>query len=401
MKKFFTVIITFMVFCLPVEAITFDLKSTNAILYNLNEDTVLYEEKSEENVAIASLTKIMTAIVAVENITDLNEEVTLLPQDFASLVEQNASVAGFRIYEKVTYQDLLYGLLLPSGADAAQALTRLIAGNRTKFVQLMNAKAQELGMKDTVFTNETGLDEKGQKATVKDVATMLKYALKNPILKQIMTSKSYTMTDKSLTVYSTTATSVNALGVKMDYLLGGKTGTTKNAGKCLASYAKSKDTEYVLVTIGAPMTSKPLNVLDAKTIYEYFINNYSYQNIIQKGDVILNTINAQEKEIHFMASEDVTKYLPNDFKPTALKYDYEGMEEVPFNTPKGTKLGSLNVYYNDDVILQQDIILNQDLTLDLGSYLQSHIEIVIISVTTMVLLIIFVLIKRKKHVRVS
>ena len=128
MKKIvFAVILIFSVF--SVKAIEFDLKSTNAILYNLDEDTILYEKNSDERVAIASLTKIMTAIVSVENIDSLDEKVTLVNKDFDTLVENNASVAGFKVNEEVTYEDLLYGLLLPSGADAAQALTRLIAGN--------------------------------------------------------------------------------------------------------------------------------------------------------------------------------------------------------------------------------------------------------------------------------
>ncbi|MDE6477058.1 MAG: hypothetical protein K2L48_02580, partial [Mycoplasmoidaceae bacterium] len=182
-----------------VNAVEFDLNSKNAILYNLDENEILYEKDSKEKIAIASMTKIMTAIVAIENTDNLDETVILTWTDFSGLVEANASVAGFRFGQKVTYRDLLYGLLLPSGADAAQALTRAIAGGRSNFVQMMNEKAKELNLENTYFMNEIGLDEEGHYSTVEEVAKLFQYALKNETFKEIVTTPSYTISDNSLT----------------------------------------------------------------------------------------------------------------------------------------------------------------------------------------------------------
>ena len=193
MKKIKILILLFiMFFTINVESIEFNLNSNHAILYNLNDGTVLYEKNSKDRTSIASMTKIMTAIVAIENINNLDEKVKLTYDDFRGLVEANASVAGFRSGEEVTYRDLLYGLMLPSGADAAQALTRLVAGNIDNYMNMMNQKAVELGLLNTHFVNPTGLDVENHYSTVEDVATLFQYAIKNETFLEIIKTKNYT-----------------------------------------------------------------------------------------------------------------------------------------------------------------------------------------------------------------
>ena len=167
-----------MSFCINVNAVEFELNSNHAILYNLNDNTVLYEKNSTDKTSIASLTKIMTGIVAIENIDNLDEKVKLTNADFKGLREANLATAGFRVGEEVTYRDLLYGLMLPSGADAAQSLTRNIAGSTEKFIEMMNQKAQELGCKNTHFVNPTGLDHQEHYSTVEDVPSYFNMQLK-------------------------------------------------------------------------------------------------------------------------------------------------------------------------------------------------------------------------------
>ena len=182
MKTYLRVVLVILTLYLGVsnvKAVDFNIHSKNAILYNLDENTILYEKASQEKVSIASMTKIMTAIVAMEHINDLDEKITLTNEDFYGLEEANASVAGFEVGQRVTYRDLLYGLLLPSGADAAQALTRNVAGGRVNFINLMNEKAMDLGLKNTHFVNETGLDEEEHYSTVEEVAIIFQYALRN------------------------------------------------------------------------------------------------------------------------------------------------------------------------------------------------------------------------------
>ena len=132
---------------------------------------------------LASLTKIMTTIVAIENIEDLNKTVTMTSNMFKGLYEENAYQIGLRVGDVVTYKDLLYGTFIASGADATRGLTLSLTNSEDEFVKLMNDKAIELGLTNTYFTNPIGLDEDGQKSTVDDVAKLLKYALKNETFK--------------------------------------------------------------------------------------------------------------------------------------------------------------------------------------------------------------------------
>ena len=397
MKKFLWLIILFFVGLIDVFALELDIMSKNAVLYNLDDFTILYEKEAEEEIPIASMTKIMTSIVVVENVDNLDEQITLTSDDFRGLVEANASVAGFYVGQKVTYKDLLYGLLLPSGADAAQALTRALGG-REKFVSLMNAKALELGLNHTHFENETGLDSDNHYSTVKEVAIMFKYALNIPELKNIFLQSTYTTSDNNLTFNSTILNYKNYYNIKMDYLLGGKTGTTDNAGLCLASFANYNNINYLLVTARAYDDNyRARQMADAKIVYEYFMNNYGNQQLILKDDEILtlNTLYAKEKKISFYAPTSLYKYLENNWDKNNLKIEYIGNDNVKYNTKIGTKLGVVNVYYMNELLATYDINLNEKLHFDLKEFLVVNQRIIIYSILGLIGLIIIILIIRK------
>lgn len=383
-------------FCFPfsVAAFDFEVTSKNAILYNLNDNMILYEKNSQERISIASMTKIMTAIIALEHIDNLNEKVTLVADDFIGLEEADASVAGFQIGEVVTYLDLLYGLLLPSGADAALALTRNVAGNRESFVALMNAKAEQLGMKNTKFQNETGLDQENQYSTVEDVAKMFQYALQNKIFETIIKTSKYTTSDKLLLLKSTSFKYIDQYGLKMDYFLGGKTGTTSKAGLCLASIASYDGIAYMLVTAGVPYPSEePYHFYDAKNIYEYYMDHFKNFDIVTKKEKLLtlNTLYAKEKQITISAEETIKRYLPSNFKKSKLQYEYDGMQQVPFNTKVGTKLGTLSIRYQNEVLTTLDIMLKDKLTFSLSDYLLKH-KAMIGLITLVLIVFIFIVV---------
>lgn len=394
-KFFLLIAICFLSSLLITNAQELEIKSQNAILINLNENRILYSKNAQEQVPIASLTKIMTALITIENIENLEETVTITKEDFYGLKEANAATAGFRIGQKVTYRDLLYGLLLPSGADAAQALTRLVAGNQEKFVEKMNQKVEELKLKHTHFQNATGLDAENHYSTVEEFAQIFQYALQNEDLKSIITTEKYTISDGTFSVLSTLSKKKNTF--QMDYLKGGKTGTTDNAGLCLASIASANGTDYLLVTVKAPQVKKePHNFYDAKTIYEYYIQNYSNQYVIEEGEKILTlpTENAKESEIQFFANQTITKYLPNNYQKEDLKMEYQGKEIIPYNTSQNTKLGNLNIYYQEELISSFEIILNTKLNFDIWKYINTHKNILIFA--GCILILAFLIIRKKK-----
>ena len=387
MKKFCFSFILF--FGLIFTVYGLDIQSKYAILYNLDENKVLFSKNASEETAIASMTKVMTALVAIQNIDSLDEVVLLVPDDFKGLVEANASVANFYVGEELTYLDLLYGLLLPSGADCAQALTRLVAGNSKNFVDMMNAKALEMGLEHTHFVNETGLDADGHYSSMEDVAKIFMEALKNPTLKEIMSSKTYTTSDNMHTLHSTISSYQNRYNLDMDYLIGGKTGDTDNAGLCLGSFAFANGVNYLLITAGASEEGAH-HLEDAKKIYEYYINNYQNRVIVSKNDVLysLKTLDAKEKEINVYASEDIMKYLPNDYNKEDIKIVYQGESLVKYNTLVGTKLGVISIFYQDELVSTVDVVLEEKLSLDILSLLSRYKYLIIIS-----FIILFVLFK--------
>ena len=338
----------FLLFIPTVYAVELSINSSHAILYNLDSGNILYEKNSEDIISIASLTKIMTAIVAIENMDSMDTKVTLTNEDFEGLYEANASVANFYPNEVVTYRDLLYGLLFPSGADAAQALTRLIGG-REHFLFLMNQKCQELGLKNTHFMNETGLDEENHYSTVKDVATFFLYALENETFREIIMNKKYTTSDGTKTYKSTLTNYQERYSISMDYILGGKTGMTSNAGLCLATFAYHEGVNYLLVTAKASING-PTHVNDAKTIYEYFMNHYQNQVIIKEGETLVELPAFLQKKLKVLSDKTIVKYLSNDFQKEEISLEYEGPNYITPLVLLKSSIGTIKVLYKGEVL---------------------------------------------------
>jgi len=251
-----------------------NLHSSNAILVNLDTNKILLDKGSDEIIYPASLTKIMTVLVAIENIPNLQEKILLPKSIFKDLYEENASMAGFLPNEEVTAEDLLYGSMLPSGADASIGLADYIAGSERKFVKLMNEKAKQLGMKNTHFKNATGLHHSDHYTSVKDISILLQYALTNNTFRDIYTAERYSIKSTNLHPEGMTLTSrmFNNLYTNENTrgeIIGGKTGYTEQAGLCLASLATINGEEYILVTVGAKGDSRTeqFNITDALAVY--------------------------------------------------------------------------------------------------------------------------------------
>lgn len=244
------------------------------ILVDLESGEVLLERNARDRIYPASLTKIMTAILAIENTENMDEVITLSSDIFQNLYEENASVAGFEPDETVRLQDLLYGILLPSGAECCLAFADKVAGSEDAFVELMNRKAESLGMENTHFCNVTGLQNPDHYSTAKDISILLQYALKNGSFKEAFSCRSYTTTTskqhpEGITFYSTMFEKLGDAEVTGGEILGGKTGYTTQAGLCLASLARLGGKEYILVTAKAEgdQQTEPFHILDAKNAY--------------------------------------------------------------------------------------------------------------------------------------
>ena len=398
MKKVLSFIFVFILFMVRANAVELGISSKNAILYNMDSGEVLYEKDADEKVSIASLTKIMTALVSIENIKDLDSQVVLTTDDFKGLVEANAVTAGFTKGEVVTYRDLLYGLLLPSGADAAKALARNIAGSEENFIKMMNEKVGEMNLKNTHFSTVIGLDDDNNYSTAREVALIFKEALKNEDFKTIITTKEYTSSDGKVKFHSTIQSNAKKFEIDVPYILGGKTGTTTDAGLCLATIAKENDVNYMLVTLGALYDKKsPHNIEDAQTIYDYFIENYGNHMIVDKETPFteINVKYGSEKTLKLYPTKNITKYLENDYDKNDIKYVYDGREEITAFTKKGEKLGTLEIYYQDDLIDKENIVLTESLQFSIFEFAKENIVIILSIITVLVVIVVFI-IKRKK-----
>lgn len=395
--KYIKYLLLLLIFLIPIKVNALEINSKNAILYNMNDDEILFEKDSDEEVPIASLTKIMTSIVAIENIDDINETVTIPKEGLEGLIEANASVAGFKLNEKVTYKDLLYGSLLPSGADATQTLAYYIAGNIENYVKLMNEKANELNLKHTHFSDVTGLDDINNYSSVKDIATLLKYALKNDTFREIFTATTYTTSNKRLKLESTLLYYTNTYKLNNKYIYGSKTGFTDIAGLCLASIAKYDDMEYLLITTGASSETRyPYHFVDAFNIYDYYINNYYTIDIYNKEEplISINTNYSKEDKYNVFLDENITKFVNKDIKKDDFKFDYQGVNIVTPFTKKG-EIGTMNITLNNETIKTISIMYDGSLTLSISDLLLDNLIFIVIFI--IIINIVIILLTKKKR----
>lgn len=248
-----------------------NLYSPYAILIAADTGETLAEKSSRAQIYPASLTKIMTALLVIEYSGNLDETVWIPTDIYEQLYAEGASMAGFLPGEETTLRELLYGILLPSGAECCLTAARYIGGTEETFAELMNQKAAELGMENTNFTNCTGLQEETHYSSAADIAILLQYALSNATFREIFTSKYYYVQPTEqhpdgFTFWSTlfSQTDSRADGV----ILGGKTGYTEEAGLCLASLLSVGGREYILVTAGAPGSheTEPYHIEDALNV---------------------------------------------------------------------------------------------------------------------------------------
>lgn len=254
------------------------------------ENNKIYTGKSYSKKAYpASLTKIMTVIIALENCSDLNDVYKFTKEDVKSFADANASLAGFVAGEKVTIRDLLYGAMLPSGADATLGIANYIAGSEKDFVELMNAKVEEMGLKGTHFVNVSGLHDPEHYTTALDMALIVKYALDNDNIRdeflQIVGAEEYTTQASNKNPDGLYMSSIffdryegffidrDADGYPDVQIAGGKTGFTDESGFSLASIYKLEDGSY-FVCITIKSTTWAAATMDNVNITERYMPAY-------------------------------------------------------------------------------------------------------------------------------
>ena len=264
---------------------------------------VLYEKNPDERSLIASTTKIMTALIVCEQCNVL---------DRMRIPKEAVGIEGSSMYlregEILTLQELLYGLMLSSGNDAAVALAIYCGGTVEGFAELMNDKARNLGLRNTHFENPNGLDSPGHYSTARDLAVLSAYAMENPIFRKTVSTKSLMMGQRYLTNH-------NKLLWRVDGADGIKTGYTKAAGRILVSSATRNDRRLIAVTIDAPDDWN-----DHASLLENGFSRYSVRQIVTKGQYIdtLEVVGGQTHQVQILAAEDFSYALAPEENPQLM-----------------------------------------------------------------------------------
>ena len=385
MKK---IILGIALFFLFISVNALEIKSNNAILYNLNDNSIIYEKNAYDKVGIASLTKIITAITYIENNSDLDTKITINWNMLYGL--DGYAKVGLYNGLKISKKDLLYALMLPSAADAAQALAISNSGSISNFVDAMNDEVKKIGVKDTHFTNPVGMDNDENYSTAYDMAQILMYSLKNDTFKTIFETNSYYISSLDKKINKTVKDKERDYGINTSIIKGAKTGYTDLAGLCLASTSTLNNVNYLLINIGAP-TNYPYHITDAIDVYNYYDTHYKYIDILNKDDflVSIKVKDSKQKKYDVYSDEDVSKYLENTVKKENLKYEYNGVDKITSKIKKGDKLGTITILDGDINLYTCDVYLKVDI-----KYYNYPLYITIIVV--FILLLIYI-VKRKKR----
>ena len=381
MKKLLLLLISIILTVSPISALALDYPSVDSKtveIYDLNDGKELYEIGSDNKISIASLTKIATTITAIETIADLDETVTIT-KAILSTVTWDSSVAGLKAGDKVTYRDLLYASMLPSGADATNSIAILTSGSIDAFVVKMNDLASRIGLTNTHFVNVTGLDADGHYSTADDVRTLLEYSLKNSLFREIFTTKSYTLSN-GLTVY-TTLYKYKAKDEDFQKILGSKTGFTSHAGYCLAALSNINGHEIITIVLKATSEGSLYhNVTDTVRLIDFLNNNYKEETLVEENTFIkkipveLSTVD--EYEIY--SDKVVSAYLPSDYNAEALKIEYDGAEQLDYSAEDGDKIGVVKYYFDSELLYEQDVVLKDDIEVHFGKWLGAHWYLIIL-----------------------
>lgn len=402
-----------MLFC-PAAAISYEpdftLTSKAVYLENLDTGLVLYEKNADQQMYPASLTKIMTAILVLENVKDLDQETAAYPmwiQDM--LYGTNASLGGLIVGEKLTIRQLLTSALVQSGNESAMILAGYVGSGGmadfmprdiTSFVEMMNDKAKALGCMGTHFTNPTGLHSDNHYSTARDMAIMAKYAMQNPVFASLV--KNYAVqlgqTNKhsDLWQYSTNKMLLTSSPYYYAPVVGIKTGSTDEAGRCVISQAEDNGYRYFCVVMGAPSTAaEPFpNFIETRQLYRWAFGTFSLKTLLEQGELMAEVpvkYSGDGKIAKLAVKDDVVKLLRNDISSDSIIYHTELPESIEAPVAAGDSVGTLHIMLMGEEIGTAELVATQDFSLSWFRKALGTIGALLSSTTAKIILIVVVL----------
>ena len=335
-----------------------NINSRAAIVIDRNSKAILYGKSETEQRKMASTTKIMTAIVVLEN-ANLSDIVTISKK----AANTGGSVLGIKTGDKISVCDLLYGLLLISGNDTAVALAEHVGGSVEGFADMMNKKAAELGLTNTHYVTPHGLDDDNHYTTAYELAILTDYALNNKTFYNYVATKSYTI---NINGYPKTLRNTNELLGNLDGVYGVKTGFTNGANRCLVTSCKRGNLDIICIVLGAD--SKKFRTQDSIKLIEYCFSNYEVINLKQIINDYLNNWKAQNLDkisVFKGVSNNIDVHLKDfnyEYYPVDKKYknntyiniDCNYVFEAPLQA--NTVIGTMEINIGENNVLKFDIL---------------------------------------------
>lgn len=433
MKKFISLILTAVIltgsfFCVPAGAVydaekeNLTLHSDSYLLISAENSEVIFSKNPGKQTPPASLTKIITAIVVIENCADLNSIVTVPQSAIDELSGTGSSMGGLKGGEEISVYNLLCYMLILSANDAATTLADYTTGgDRAAFIAKMNEVAQRLGCEDTHFVNPHGLDDDDQYTNAEDMAAFMAYAMTLPAFSEIIGKASYVMPETNLQKEHTIRNTNYLLNKAYPdyyskYCKGGKTGSTANAGTCLVTYASNNGYNYVAVALDAPKKDYDNDgvdengaFLDCKKMFDWTFRNIELVAIAEPSQVVGGVPVKYAKSTDYMTlspAETVYSLVPVGTKAGSLLIEPIA-ETVPeyIKAPvkKGDVICRARVLYAGDVIREIDLVATASLERNVFAYIGTKaFEIVsswpfrIIAAAVIIALIILIIWKRRR-----
>ncbi len=349
------VLLTTPIFAAPAPEL--EVAAKGAILYEKSTDTILFEQDADARLYPASTTKLMTAILAMEYGNP--DDVITVPREAVDGLYELGSASYLLAGEEIPFMDLLRYMLIASGNDAANAFAYHISGSIEAFVDLMNAKARELGCTNTHFMNPHGLHDEEHYTSARDLLCIALEAMKNPIIAEIVKQDEVILPvtnkhDRTTTKYSTNY--LLSRKANADYYcedaIGIKTGTTTPAGLCLVAACVRGDYTYYTVVLGAAKSEDGQlgQYTETLKLFDYGADNFSQQVMVSSSEPITEvpvTLSDEKDAVVVFPSENVTAMLPNNFEKSDRHIEYTTVESVTAPVQAGDVLGTVKITYED------------------------------------------------------
>ncbi len=389
--------------------------SDNVYMENLETGRVVIDVNSDEKVFPASLTKILTCILAIEKCEDLSESFEIPRGIFDDIYAQGGAHISLKYGEVVTVSDLLHATLIRSACDTATALAYYVSGDVEAFANDMNTKAHEIGATSTHFVNAHGLHDDSHYTTAKDMALIAKYALQNQTFCDIISKWNYTMPATNMSEERYFETTMDVENPESDayypYITGIKSGFTDEAGRCLITKAQKDGETFLLVTLGANRDRYYLSNMaftDAVNLYEYCFARFSFKNIIEK-DIILSSVNVEEglADTVSLTASRTQSYLCAVDEDVSVTYNIPERVKAPVMV--GDEIGSVTVTV-DEYTVTEPLFATADVkAVPKSSFISDNSFINILNVSTVVIYAISIIVlvlfcttfysKKKKRIK--